>query len=180
MAVDPKSPTTELDRNAESFPQDPEAVKFLEREIELGNLGELPYVPPLIVPRYLVTYMKSSTTSQIRSATVVTITNQSPNPNWVMVSYFDVCSLVASSFWSIPSGCTIDFGTRPLPGELTFVEALPNNILNSHEGRAVVSSFLPEIGVSARVYYTLGQEDERLLAITDSKIVRYGQGNAGD
>ena len=43
-----------------------------------------------------------------------------------------------------------------------------------------MSSRLPEIGVSARVYYTAGENDEELLAITDSKLVRFGQANRGD
>lgn len=36
-----------------------------------------------------------------------------------------------------------------------------------------------EIRLSARVSYTTG-DDERLLAITDSKIVVYGVANSGD
>jgi hypothetical protein len=32
----------------------------------------------------------------------------------------------------------------------------------------------------ARVYYTSGDRDEQLLSITDSGIVRFGQGNKGD
>jgi hypothetical protein len=48
------------------------------------------------------------------------------------------------------------------------------------EGRAIVSSTLPEIGLSARVYYTAGDKDEELLAITDSKVVVFGRGNSGD
>jgi hypothetical protein len=31
---------------------------------------------------------------------------------------------------------------------------------------------MAELGVSSRVYYTGGDKDEELLAITDSKIVR--------
>jgi hypothetical protein len=39
---------------------------------------------------------------------------------------------------------------------------------------------LPQIGVSARVYYTSGDRDEELLAITDSKVVPFGKQNLGD
>jgi hypothetical protein len=39
---------------------------------------------------------------------------------------------------------------------------------------------LPEIGVRARLYHTSGDSDEQLLAISDSKIVVFGQGNHGD
>jgi hypothetical protein len=48
------------------------------------------------------------------------------------------------------------------------------------EGRAIVSAMFPEIGVSSRVYYTTGNDDSQLLAITDSKIVVFGDGNKGD
>jgi hypothetical protein len=41
------------------------------------------------------------------------------------------------------------------------------------EGRAIVSSRQPKIGVSARVYYTSGDRDEELHAITDSKLVEF-------
>ena len=65
-------------------------------------------------------------------------------------------------------------------GDLTVVNAIPSPELTSDEGRAIVSSRLPEIGVSARLYYTSGDSDEQLLAISDSKVVVFGQGNHGD
>jgi hypothetical protein len=34
--------------------------------------------------------------------------------------------------------------------------------------------------VSARVYYTSGDGDEQLLAISDSKVVVFDSGNIGD
>ena len=34
--------------------------------------------------------------------------------------------------------------------------------------------------LSARLYYTSGDSDEQLLAISDSKVVVFGQGNHGD
>jgi hypothetical protein len=48
------------------------------------------------------------------------------------------------------------------------------------EGRAIVSSSRKEIAVPARVYYTRDDSDLDLLAITDSKVVRFGEGNLGD
>jgi hypothetical protein len=48
------------------------------------------------------------------------------------------------------------------------------------EGRAIVSSRRPEIAVSSRIYYTADERDLELLSITDSKIVRFEQGNKGD
>ena len=80
----------------------------------------------------------------------------------------------------LPPDFTADFGSRDLPSELTVVNSLPSAQLVFDEGRAIVSSRLPEIGVSARVYYTSGDRDEELLAITDSKVVLFGKQNIGD
>jgi hypothetical protein len=150
---------------------------------ELEDLGPIAHVPA--VPRYLVTYMNSQTQNDsLRSATVVSVTNQSTRPNRVVVSFFkgfsDDTSPVGVASLSIPPQFTVDFGSRNLPPELCTVNAVPTTELTFDEGRAIVSSLLPEIGVSARVYYTAGDRDERLLALTDSKVVAYGRRNRGD
>jgi len=80
----------------------------------------------------------------------------------------------------IPPDFTIDFATRSLPDTLTATNSVPSPELTFDEGRAIVSSRLPQIGVSSRIYYTAGDDDEELLAITDSKVVRFGQANHGD
>jgi hypothetical protein len=182
MAIDPKNPTNEFDRSAPNFPQDPQAVKVFEKEIDLGNFGEVIIPPIFAVPRYLVTYMNSQTRNKIRSATVVSVTNQAKQPNRVVVSYYWGLgnSVAGSSAFSIPPGWTIDFCTRNLPGEITTCNSVPKPELTFNEGRAIVSSTLSGIAVSARVYYTSGKGDEELLAITDSKIVNFGEGNNGD
>jgi hypothetical protein len=166
-------------------PTDPRALRRLERLIEVGELEELSELIALpSVPRYLVTYMNSQTGGAIRSATVVTVTNQSVRPNLVTVSYFvgfsDNTSPVGSSSLLIPPDFTLDFASRNIPSELTAVNSVPSPELTFDEGRAIVSSRQPEIGVSSRVYYTSGDRDENLLSITDSGIVRFGQGNNGD
>lgn len=106
--------------------------------------------------------------------------HQSDRPNLVTVSWIkdfsDNSSPVGVTSFMIPPDCTVDFGSRDLPGELTVVNAVCNPELVFDEGRALVSSRQPEIGVSARIYYTSGDGDERLDAITDSKIVPFGQG----
>lgn len=134
--------------------------------------------------RYLVTYMNSQTGGRHRSATVVSVTNQSDKPNEVTVSWFkgftDDASPVGSSTFIIPPDFTVDFGSRNLPGDLTVVNSTPSPELTFDEGRAIVSSRRSEIGVSARVYYTAGDDDEQLDAITDSKVVKYGAANNGD
>ena len=174
----------EFNREAPNWPTDPEALKRLERHIEIGDLRELPELALPNVPRYLVTYMNSQTGGRIRSATVVSVTNQSNSINRVFVSFFkgftDNTSPVCVCAFAIPPEFTVDFSSRGLPSEITTVNSVCNPELTFDEGRAIVSSMWPEIGVSSRVYYTAGEGDSELLAITDSKIVPYGKGNLGD
>ena len=120
----------------------------------------------------------------VTAATIVSVTNQSSQQNEVTVTWFrgftDNSSPVGSSTFVIPPDFTVDFGSRNLPGELTVVNSTPNPELTFDEGRAIVSSRRPQIGVSARVYYTSGDSDEQLNAITDSKVVKYDGANLGD
>jgi hypothetical protein len=76
--------TNNLERETPKVPTDPRALRRLERHIELGELEEIPGLLPF-APRYLVTYMKSVTSFRVRSATVVSVTNQSPMINRVSV-----------------------------------------------------------------------------------------------
>ena len=174
-----------FNREAPNWPKDPRASRRLEMQIESGNLEEVPIEFTLsAVPRYLVTYMNSQTRGQIRSATVVSVTNQSNATNQVLVSYFkgltDNTSPVCVCAYSIPRGFTIDFSSRNLPIEITCCNSICSPELNYDEGRVIVSSIFPEIGVSSRVYYTEGEDDSKLLAISDSKVVAFGKGNQGD
>ena len=175
--------TNNLKRETQKVPTDPRALRRLERHIELEELEEISGLLPF-APRYLVTYMKSVTSFRVRSATVVSVTNQSPRTNRVSVSWFkgftDNSSPVGLTSFSIPPDFTVDFGSRNLPDALTAVNSVCNPELTFDEGRAIVSSSLPEIGVSSRIYYTAGDDDLELLSITDSKVVVFGQGNSGD
>ncbi|ABW32114.1 hypothetical protein [Acaryochloris marina] len=167
-------------------PIEERALERLKRAVELGELEKLPNTPGIPnVPRYLVTYMNSQTVNtQMRSATVVSVTNQSNLINRVFVTFFkgftDDSSPIGTAAFAIPPQFTVDFASRSLPSELTVTNAVPNPELTFDEGRAIVSSMWPEIGVSARVYYTAGDNDERLHAITDSKVVIYSRSNSGD
>jgi hypothetical protein len=176
--------TTQFNRGAPNWPRDPRALANLERHIEFGNLGELPLANFPTTPRYLVTYMNSQTRGRIRSATVVSVTNQSDRINRVFVSYFkgltDNTSPICVCAFAIPPEFTIDFCTRELPTEITTCNCVCQPELDFDEGRAIVSSMWPEIAVSSRVYYTTGDRDLDLLAITDSKVVAFGKGNNGD
>jgi hypothetical protein len=178
--------TKEFDfkRKAPNLPKDPSALKLLEHYVAVGQVGELEPVGLPAEPRYLVTYMNSQTGGPIRSATVVSITNQSRVINRVFVSFFrgfqDNTTPVGVAAFAIPPDFTVDFASRNLPGEITIVNAIPTPELVFDEGRAVVSSTYPEIGVSARVVYTRGDNDGELMAITDSKVVVFGKQNIGD
>jgi len=167
----------------------PRDARGRQRLAELVERGEFEALDPAAAlparPRYLVTFMRSVTTAfRIRSATVVTVTNQASRPNLVSVSYFlgftDNTSPVGVTSFVIPPDFTVDFATRNLPDALTATNSVPNPELTFDEGRAIVSSRLPQIGVSSRIYYTAGDGEEELLAITDSKVVRFGQANNGD
>jgi hypothetical protein len=171
-------------REAANLPKDPAALKLLEHYVELGQVGAVEAVGIPAEPRYLVTYMNSQTGGAIRSATVVSITNQSRVTNRVFVSFFkgfqDNSAPIGVAAFSIPPDFTVDFSSRNLPGEITVVNAVPSPELVFDEGRAIVSSTQQEIGVSARVIYTSGDKDNQLLAITDSKVVLFGKYNFGD
>lgn len=175
-----------FERRDPNVPTEERARARLRRAVELGELEELPIIAGIPnVPRYLVTYMNSQTANdRMRSATVVSVTNQSRLINRVFVTFFkgfsDDSSPVGTAAFAIPPQFTLDFASRNLPGELTVTNAVPNPELTFDEGRAIVSSMWPEIGVSARVYYTAGERDETLHAITDSKVVVYSGRNKGD
>jgi hypothetical protein len=166
-------------------PTDALAKKQLQRHIEAGELGDLADIIKFPgTPRYVVTYMNSQKGGRIQSATIVSVTNQSPRPNVVTVLWFKGLtsnnSPVGLTVMAIPPDFTLDFASRSIPFELTAVNAVCNPELVFDEGRAIVGSRQPEIAVSSRVYYTAGRTDAELLAITDSKVVRFDQGNAGD
>jgi hypothetical protein len=174
----------DIKQQAPNMPKDPASVRLLEHYVSIGELAELPPIFLPALPRYLVTYMNSQTGGPIRSATVVSITNMARVTNRVVVTFFrgfqNNAAPVGVASFAIPPDFTVDFGSRNLPGAITVVNAIPNPELTFDEGRAIVSSILPEIGVSARVIYTTGDKDDQLTAITDSKVVVFGKENIGD
>lgn len=172
-------------RGGGDFPQAKTAVRLIQREAEIGNFGPLdPVIVIPTTPRYLVTYMNSQTGGSVRSATVVSVTNQTQTTCRVSVSYYkgftNDSSPVCSTNFSIPSRFTVDYCSRNLPGTLTTCNSTCNPALTFDEGRAIVASTCRDIGVSARVYYTSGDADNRVDALTDSKVVQYNTGNNGD
>jgi hypothetical protein len=171
-------------RGGGDMPRDEQTMRLLQREFEIGNLGLLPPIFLPATPRYLVTYMNSQRGGRTSSATVVSVTNQSPATCRVAVAYFKGFSTnaspVCSTVFAIPADMTVDYCSRNLPGDVTTCNAICAPELTFDEGRAIVSATCREIGVSARVYYMRGDNDNDLAAVTDSNIVRFGQGNRGD
>ena len=146
-----------------------------------------------LVPLYRVTFMKSRTTDPIRTATVVSVTNQAPQPCDVAVEWFRGFdpTPVCTTTMSLDVGFQTDFCSRAIPDPLTSCNSTCTPNLTFHEGTAVVYGHVyclfgspfggdPGLAVSARVYYTTGTTDSVVTAISDSKIVRFGNGNLGD
>ena len=79
--IDPKKPTAKQPTGARG-------LKLIERYEEIGEFGEPQFAALPRAPRYLVTYMNSQTGGRLRSATVISITNQSTASNTVSVSFF--------------------------------------------------------------------------------------------
>ena len=137
-------------------------------------------------PRYLVTFMKSRTTDPIRTATVVSVTNQAGHTCHIAVDWFRGFdpNPVCTTTFDLDAGFQTDFCSRQIPDPVTSCNATCASELTFHEGKAVVSSSAEDecknIGVSARVYYTRGDADDEVTAVSDSKIVRVNQGNRGD
>jgi hypothetical protein len=143
--------------------------------------------------RYLVTYVRSSTNTTIRSATVVTVVNQSKRSCDVQVEWFPasdpnnpVCTIPLTP---MNPGTARQFCSRAFagnqPGSLTgCTDTCGPQLIAQYQGKAIVSSSAEDgcdrIAVEARVYYTTGAQDAALLAISNSKVVFVDEGNLGD
>jgi hypothetical protein len=145
------------------------------------------------VDRYLVTYVRSQSNTPIRSATAVTVVNQSSTTCRVRVEWFldsNPTIPVCNRFRDVPAGGTFQFCSRNLSTSITNCDPICTPPLTSsptgNEGKAIVSSSnnfeCSLLGVEARVYYTTGAGvlDTAISAISNSKIVRVDDGNFGD
>jgi hypothetical protein len=140
-------------------------------------------------PRYLVTYVISST-SGTRSATVVTVVSQSSVSCDVQVEWFQAGStfsrLVCTGKGTVVPGGVLHFCSRSLE---TGVSGGCNDFCDPEQtgfftGKAIVSSSerfeCSLLGIEARVLYTTGVDDNQIMAISNSKIVFFDEGNLGD
>ena len=144
-----------------------------------------PQLPAGHVARYRLTYMKSSTTTAIRSATVVSITNQSQGTCVTSVDWrFGFGSATCTTTLSLGRGQTGEHCSRPLPGAIATCNATCSPALDSIEGNAAIGSNnvtdCDRIGVDARLYYTTGTNDTAVSAVSNPNIVKRGLGNNGD
>ena len=147
-------------------------------------------VPAGQTARYLVTFIKSNTsTTALRTASVVTVTNQGTATCNISVDWFAGLStaIVTTTNLAVSAGHTVDFCSRTIPSGITTCNATASPSQTFLEGRARVASTnsttlnnCHRIGVSARVYYTQTTSDSPVSAITDSNIVRVNSGNNGD
>jgi hypothetical protein len=146
--------------------------------------------------RYLVTYVRSSTNTTLRSATVVTVVNQSTSRSCaVQVEWFPASNLNTPVCTirnvRVDPGEARQFCSRPFggnqPGSMTSCNdiCIPP-LIAQYQGTAIVSSTdvfeCSLLGVEARVYYTTGtgNTDTAISAISNSKVVFAGEGNLGD
>lgn len=149
------------------------------------------HIVPTAVPagqtaRYIATYLKSNTISGFRTATVVTVTNNSPVTCSVSVDWFAGFSTTASctTNLSLSPGFTADFCSRSLPSGVTTCNSTCSPEQTALEGRAQVASTADAAGkcaalaVENRVYYLTGTTtDTGVTAVSNSKIVRVGESN---
>jgi hypothetical protein len=144
--------------------------------------------------RYLVTHVRSSTLTAIRSGTAVTVINQSSRSCNVQVAWFESFSPgipLCMEELPVNAGQAVQFCSRGLPNSITACNAVCSPALTSQfQGKAIVSSTdvsdCSLIGVDARIYYTTGgvgpspANDTAISAISNSKVVFFGEGNLGD
>jgi hypothetical protein len=145
-----------------------------------------PALPVGTVARYTVTYFKSNTSnSALRTAAIVSVTNQSTASCTVGVDWRTGGTATAcSQSLLLTPGAQLDFCTRAIPGPITSCNATCAPNLTFNEGNAVVGSSTTtgceKIAVSSRTVYTGSTADAPVSAITDAKIVKVGFGNNGD
>jgi hypothetical protein len=86
---------------------------------------------------------------------------------------------ICSSNFALDANVTAEFCTRDLPSFVS-CDSTCEPPLEFGEGRAIVGADCNRLGLSGRVHYVTGlpegQEENGLLAITDSKIVRVRTG----
>lgn len=145
----------------------------------------LPMLPAGHVPRYRITYMKSSTTAPLRSGTVISITNHGAAACSTSVDWFVGFGGVAcTTTLNLGPGQTGEHCSRSLPSAIVGCNATCAPDLTAIEGSALVGAAnvasCAALAISARTHFTTGTNDENLSSTSDAKVVRTGGTNNGD
>jgi len=154
------------------------------------DFGPAPELPTGHVKRFVVGYMLSYAPSVPtiipRSATVISITNQSASTCSTSVDWKTGFGATNSATTVLVLGPrqTGEHCSRPLPMQVVSCNATANPALNGQEGNATVgSASVPSacvnIAVDARVYYFRGQ-DYDVAAVVDVKVIKGSVTNKGD
>jgi len=133
-----------------------------------------------------IVYMNSDTTSSAsdRTATIVSITNQSSDPCEVSVdwTYADGSSVVCTTVSTIVPGATHQHCTRAVPILVSTCQATCSPALTFHEGSGVVSRLKTcknTLAIDARLYH-MGAADVPVQGIADLKVIQFGKKNKFD
>ena len=137
------------------------------------------------VPRYVSTYMASQTGPSPRSATVISITNNSSSVCGTSVDWkVGFGGVSCTTTLSLAPGQTGEHCSRSLNSGLAVCNATCAPELTAIEGNAIIGSTsgtpCAAIAVSARTFYTTGTSDQTLNGVSDANLVRVGSGNNGD
>jgi len=137
------------------------------------------------VRRYVATYMASRTAPSPRSATVVSITNNSSTTCGTSVDWkIGFGGVACTTSLTLAPGQTGEHCSRSINDGLAVCNATCSPQLTADEGNAIIGSTsgtpCAAIAVSARTFYTTGASDQTLNAVSDANIVRVGAGNNGD
>lgn len=145
-------------------------------------------VPAGQTARYIVTYIKSNTTSGFRTASVVSVTNNSSVTCSISVDWFagltGGSSGSCTTNLSVAAGNTVDFCSRNVPSGVTSCNSTCSPAQTFLEGRAQVASTADAAGkcaglaVESRVYYLTGTTtDTGVAAVSNPNIIRVGESN---
>jgi hypothetical protein len=148
-------------------------------------------------PRYRITFIKtqgdSGPAADTRSATVVTVVNQSNASCTVRVAWFrqNGTSVCTGSQVNVNAGGAAQICSRNLPAWISACNAggfcPTKTLLDSTNGAAlngtaVVATSCDLMAVEARVYYTGNSAvgDNAVSAVSNSRVVFIGEANLGD
>jgi hypothetical protein len=157
--------------------------------IEASGVG--PQLAPGTVARFRVGYMNSQTSGTPRSATVITVVNESTTPCTISVDWRKGFSatgiggvICTTTFVNLERGQSAEFCSRDVPSNVSVCNSTCAPALTLDEGNTVVGSTntaaCARITVSPRIYYFGNVADTSIQAITDPAVAKFAVGNVGD